>query len=114
MLTPGLGTAGTVAWQVVNQSVNVAFNFANANRSTPMNNKDIAKSYALAVGASCSVALGLKRVVDRTSLSPAIKVPLMRLTPFAAVATAGALNVFLMRGQEITHVSWTRSGLSDP
>lgn len=34
-------------------------------------------------------------------LSPGTKTILTRLVPFAAVASAGALNVFLMRGEEI-------------
>lgn len=56
----------------------------------------------MAVSASCSVALGLNAVVPRLkSLSPSTKVTLGRLVPFAAVASAGALNVFLMRGEEI-------------
>jgi len=56
----------------------------------------------MAVGASCSVALGLNALVPRLKrLSPATKTTLTRLVPFAAVATAGALNVFLMRGEEI-------------
>lgn len=60
------------------------------------------KSYFLAVSASCSVALGLNAVVPRLKrVSPNTKMILGRLVPFAAVATAGALNVFLMRGEEI-------------
>ena len=60
------------------------------------------KSYLVAVSASCSVALGLNAVVPRLRrLSPATKMILTRLVPFAAVASAGALNVFLMRGEEI-------------
>lgn len=60
------------------------------------------KSYFLAVSASCSVALGLSAIVPRLrSLSPTTKTVLVRLVPFAAVASAGALNVFLMRGEEI-------------
>ena len=60
------------------------------------------KSYFLAVGASCTVALGLNALVPRLkSLSPATRLTLGRLVPFAAVASAGALNVFLMRGEEI-------------
>jgi hypothetical protein len=56
----------------------------------------------LAVGASCGVALGLNALVPRLrSLSPNAKVLAGRLVPFAAVASAGALNVFLMRGEEI-------------
>lgn len=102
MLTPGLGTAGTLLWQITNQSLNVAINNANANKSTPLSVSKITQSYFLAVGASCSVALGLNALVPRLKkVSPATKTILTRLVPFAAVASAGALNVFLMRGEEI-------------
>ncbi|KAK2813872.1 hypothetical protein FQN50_000273 [Emmonsiellopsis sp. PD_5] len=102
MLTPGLGTTGTLLWQITNQSLNVAINNANANKSTPLSTSAIAKSYLMAVSASCSVALGLNAVVPRLKkVSPNTKLILGRLVPFAAVATAGALNVFLMRGEEI-------------
>ena len=54
------------------------------------------------MGASCSVALGLKALIPRLKrLSSATRTTLGRLVPFAAVASAGALNVFLMRAQEI-------------
>lgn len=67
-----------------------------------MTNAQIAQSYFAAVGASCSVALGLNAIVPRLkSVSPATRLILGRLVPFAAVASAGALNVFLMRGEEI-------------
>lgn len=101
MLTPGLGTAGTAGWQVANQSLNVAINASNANKSTPLSTGKIVESYFLAVGASCGVALGLKALVPRLRVSPAARTVLGRLVPFAAVASAGVLNVFLMRGEEI-------------
>ncbi|EFQ94315.1 hypothetical protein PTT_08062 [Pyrenophora teres f. teres 0-1] len=102
MLTPGLSTTGTLAWQVTNQSVNVGINFSNANKSIPLSTSTIVQSYLLAVSASCGVALGLNALVPRLkSLSPNAKLIAGRLVPFAAVATAGALNVFLMRGEEI-------------
>ncbi|KAI9050111.1 hypothetical protein LZ554_006252 [Drepanopeziza brunnea f. sp. 'monogermtubi'] len=102
MLTPGLGMTGTLLWQITNQSLNVAINNANANKSTPLSTSKIAQSYFLAVGASCSVALGLNGLVPRLKrVTPATKIVLSRLVPFAAVASAGALNVFLMRGEEI-------------
>ena len=48
------------------------------------------------------MALGLNAIVPRLRrVSPSTKVILGRLVPFAAVASAGALNVFLMRGEEI-------------
>lgn len=60
------------------------------------------KSYFMAVSASCTVALGLTHMVPRISfVTQQTKTILKRLVPFAAVASAGALNVFLMRGEEI-------------
>jgi sideroflexin-5 len=104
MLTPGLGTRGTVFWQIANQSLNVAINTSNANKSHPLSTSQLATSYALAVSASCSVAVGLNSIVPRlTSLSAGLRTTLGRLVPFAAVASAGVLNVFLMRGEEIRH-----------
>ncbi|KAI2621876.1 sideroflexin-5 [Xylaria nigripes] len=87
MLTPGLSNTGTVLWQIMNQSLNVAINHANANKSTPLSYSKLAESYLLAVGAS--------------AWSPSTKLVLGRLVPFAAVASAGFLNVFLMRGEEM-------------
>lgn len=102
MLTPGLSTRGTLAWQITNQSVNVAINYSNANKSAPLSSATLAQSYLLAVSASCGVAIGLNNLVPRLRrLSPAARTLLTRLVPFAAVASAGALNVFLMRGEEI-------------
>ncbi|KAF3481065.1 sideroflexin-5 [Arthroderma uncinatum] len=101
MLTPGMGITGTLLWQITNQSLNVAINNANANKSTPLSTSAIVKSYLLAVSASCSVALGLNALVPRLRLAPNTKLIMGRLVPFAAVASSGALNVFLMRGEEI-------------
>ena len=95
-------TTGTLLWQITNQSLNVAINSANANKSTPLSTSTMVQSYFLAVSASCTVALGLNALVPRIKrLSPTAKMTLTRLVPFAAVASAGALNVFLMRGEEI-------------
>jgi len=102
MLTPGMGTTGTLLWQITNQSLNVAINNANANKSTSLTQKQIIQNYFAAVSASCTVALGLNAIVPRLRrVSPNTRMILGRLVPFAAVASAGALNVFLMRGEEI-------------
>lgn len=102
MLTPNLTTTGTVAWQIANQSLNVGINFSNANKSTPMATSTVVQSYFLAVGASCGVAVGLNSILPRLKrVSPSTRVVLGRLVPFAAVASAGVFNVFLMRGEEI-------------
>jgi tricarboxylate carrier len=101
MLTPNMGWRGTLAWQITNQSLNVAINFSNANKSSPISTSTMVKSYLMAVSASCGVALGLNALVPRLKVSPGTRIILGRLVPFAAVASAGALNVFLMRGEEI-------------
>ncbi|CCF55845.1 hypothetical protein KAFR_0A04100 [Kazachstania africana CBS 2517] len=102
MLTPGLGTAGTLFWQWANQSLNVAVNSANANKSHQMTTSQLVTNYSAAVAASCGVALGLNSIVPKLKrLSPNSRLLLTRLIPFAAVVTAGVVNVFLMRGNEI-------------
>ncbi|KAK6461428.1 Tricarboxylate/iron carrier [Scheffersomyces coipomensis] len=102
MLTPNLGTVGTLFWQIANQSLNVAINTANANKSHPLTTKQIAVNYSMAVTASCTVALGLNAIVPRLkSLKPSTRLILGRLVPFAAVVSAGVVNVFLMRSEEI-------------
>lgn len=98
----GTQTVGTLGWQITNQSLNVAINYSNANKSSPLSTKTLITSYTLAVSASCGVALGLNSLVPRLRrLSPTARTTLSRLIPFAAVASAGALNVVLMRGEEI-------------
>jgi len=48
------------------------------------------------------VAVGLNSLVPRLKrVSPSTRLVLGRLVPFAAVASAGFLNVFLMRGEEM-------------
>lgn len=102
MLTPGLGTAGTLFWQVANQSLNVAINISNANKSHPLTTRQIATNYVMAVSASCSVALGLNAIVPRLrNVLPSTRMVLGRLVPFAAVVSAGVANVFLMRSEEL-------------
>lgn len=50
---------------------------------------------------SCAIAVGLNQSVPRLNLTPNIKSICMKLVPFTAVAAAGTVNVFLMRGKEI-------------
>lgn len=102
MLTPGLGTKGTIFWQWANQSLNVAINAANANKSQRMSPGQMLVNYIAAVSTSCGVALGLNSLVSRLRrVSVNTKLVLGRLVPFVAVVTAGVVNVGLMRSNEI-------------
>ncbi|KAF9946181.1 hypothetical protein BGZ72_000560, partial [Mortierella alpina] len=103
MLMPNPSVRSIMFWQWANQSVNVAFNYANANKTIEMNMKETAVAYMSAVTTSCFLAVGLNQLVPRmTSISPGLRTILGRLVPFTAVAAAGTVNVFLMRGKEIS------------
>ncbi|KAI8898758.1 Tricarboxylate/iron carrier [Globomyces pollinis-pini] len=100
MLIPNPTMAMVVASQWVNQSANVAFNYANANKTTPMSTQETLMAYGAAVVSSCSIALGLNHWVSHRA--PVQFRPFLgRTVPFVAVALAGTLNVYLMRRKEL-------------
>jgi sideroflexin-5 len=98
------GTVGVLFWQWVNQSYNVALNYANRNTANELSNAKVAAAYGAAVAASCTIGLGLTKFADRaTHLPPAIR-PMMKIAvPYTAVASAGALNLALTRANEMQH-----------
>ena len=61
-------------------------------------------AYVSAVFSSCAIAVGLNQAVPRLNISASTKRVLMKLVPFTAVAAAGTVNVFAMRGKEIRFV----------
>lgn len=83
---------------LVNQSYNLVVNHANRNASNPMSAAQIGAAYGAAVGASCGVAVGMSQAVKR-GLFPKFVAPLV---PYTAVASAGMLNVFVMRWNEVS------------
>ncbi|CAM0136188.1 unnamed protein product [Umbelopsis sp. WA50703] len=102
MLMPNPSIKSILFWQWCNQSLNVAVNYSNSNKTTPMSMQETAVAYASAVSTSCLLAVGLTQSVPKIkSISPATKSLLMKLVPFTAVAAAGTVNVFLMRGKEV-------------
>ncbi|KAL8292137.1 hypothetical protein RQP46_001603 [Phenoliferia psychrophenolica] len=102
MLMPNPSLKGVIFWQWANQSLNVCVNYSNANKSIHMSNSEIATAYAAATLASCSIAVGLSTLVPRLrSLTPASRALLSRFVPFVAVASAGCVNIGLMRWKEI-------------
>ena len=99
MLLPNPTTAMIIGFQWLNQSINVAFNYYNANKTTPMSVQETAVAYTGAVVSSCSIALGLTKTLNK---APVRWQPLLgRVIPFCAVAAAGTLNVYLMRRKEL-------------
>lgn len=92
-------------WQWYNQSYNVCVNYSNGNKSNQLSNIKILQAYSYAVFASCSVSYGLNKLLtaSQTSFSSSTYYLLSKTIPFTAVASAGALNVILMRYNEMKH-----------
>ncbi|KAJ3386546.1 Splicing factor 3B subunit 1 [Lobulomyces angularis] len=102
MLAPNPTIASIVFWQWTNQSVNVAFNYFNANKSTKMTPSETVVAYTSACGSSVAVAVGLSEALKRAkNLSSGARSILSKTVPFTAVAVAGVANVFLMRRKEL-------------
>lgn len=89
--------AQTVFWQWINQSVNVMCNYVNRSGTT-VDTAQIAQAYALAVGVSCSIAVGARKLVEAGP--PWVK-RLGIAVPYTAVVSAGAANVAFTRWPEM-------------
>ena len=101
-LVLGMLTARTpgsiIFWQWLNQSLNVAVNHANANKSTPLSMQELLLGYTTAVASSCSVAIAFNHLAQKRGSA------LLRGTaPVLATALAGVLNVLMVRRKELEH-----------
>jgi len=91
--------ATTVFWQWINQSVNVMCNYVNRSGAT-IDTSQVAQAYGLAVGVSCSIAVGARKLVE--SGPPWVR-RLGIAVPYAAVVAAGGANVAFTRLPEMQH-----------
>jgi len=104
----------TVFWQWANQSCNVMCNYVNRSGAT-VDTTQIAQAYGLAVGVSCSIALGARKLVEAGP--PWVK-RLGLFVPYAAVVSAGTANLAFTRlpemraGTPITAPDGTPLGVS--
>lgn len=90
-------------WQWSNQTHNALINYYNGNQSQPTPPSTLLQGYLGAVAGACGVSLGLKTYIDRsTRWSVTRKVTLHRFVALPAIVTAAALNVLLMRRNELT------------
>ena len=86
---------GVVFWQWFNQSFNATLNYTNRNGTSKVTNQHILTAYTSATTAAVAVSVLLNRMVTTTnSLSG-------RLIPLFAMAIANAINIPLMRQNEI-------------
>ncbi|WVQ98244.1 hypothetical protein IAU59_005367 [Kwoniella sp. CBS 9459] len=101
MLMPNPSLKSVIFWQWANQTLNVAVNFSNANKSIEMTPQEIGTAYVAATFTSVFLAVSLSRLVPRLRVSPAAKEILGKLVPFASVASAGVVNISCIRWKEM-------------
>ncbi|WWD21665.1 hypothetical protein CI109_106151 [Kwoniella shandongensis] len=101
MLMPNPSLKSVIFWQWANQTLNVAVNFSNANKSIEMTPQEIGTAYVAATFTSVFLAVSLSRLVPRLRVSPTTKDLLGKLVPFASVASAGVVNISCIRWKEM-------------
>ena len=89
----------TVFWQWMNQTYNALLNYGNRNASSSYTTSDIMKSYSYACVASISVALGIRKMLEKRTkgLTGAKLIIFNSISTFFACSTAGFLNAYCMR-----------------
>merc|ERR1719229_2069603 len=88
-------TPAVVFWQWVNQSFNALVNYTNRNANSETSETQLAIAYVSATTSAVMVSIGLKRFLANRAVF------FQRFVPFAAVAAANAVNIPLMRQNEI-------------
>ncbi|KAL7419354.1 Sideroflexin FSF1 [Cryptotrichosporon argae] len=101
MLTPNPSLRTVIFWQWANQTLNVAVNYSNANKSIEMTPQELGTAYVAATATSVFLAVSLTRLVPRLRASPAVKDILGKLVPFVSVASAGVVNISCIRWKEM-------------
>eukprot|EP00080_Pristionchus_pacificus_P021667 PDM81687.1 sfxn-2 [Pristionchus pacificus] len=90
-------TPAVLFWQWANQSFNALVNYTNRNANSELKTSDLVTAYGSAVGGALSVAMGLKTFFARTQVSNTLQ----RMVPLGAVAVANAINIPMMRQNEL-------------
>ncbi|KAG0150294.1 hypothetical protein CROQUDRAFT_652473 [Cronartium quercuum f. sp. fusiforme G11] len=97
LLLPNPSLVSIVGWQWANQTLNVCVNYANANKSSSLSTRELVTAYVAATATSVGLAVGLSRLAKKAAAGSMLG----RFVPFVAVASAGCVNVSLMRWKEI-------------
>ncbi|KAJ1364983.1 hypothetical protein KIN20_025183 [Parelaphostrongylus tenuis] len=92
-------TPAVLFWQWANQSFNALVNYTNRNAKSALTKqgRDLLVAYSTAVSGALGLAVGLKQYFAKRKVSTLAQ----KMVPLAAVAAANAINIPLMRQNEL-------------
>lgn len=93
-----------IAWQWINQTYNACWNYSNRNATSSFTNKELAIAYSGAVSSSISLALVGRWLTGKFGVNTGSisKIRFVNgLVSLVALSTAGFLNLFLIRYNEM-------------
>lgn len=96
-------TFNIIFWQWANQTYSAGVNYANRNATSSLSPAGLAAVYCAAVSTSIGVGLGVRKMLEPFSskFTGAKGLFLNFVISFAAVGTAGCLNLMMMRSKEM-------------
>lgn len=89
--------------QWLNQSFNALVNYTNRSGDSQLDNFTIGVTYLTATSVATGVAIGFNKFGQTDRIPAAVKPLFARLVPFTAVAAANAINIPMMRQNELEH-----------
>ena len=94
----------TILFQWGNQSVNAGLNYGNRNATSLYTTQDVIKSYCLALVASCSVSLGIRKALSGYTKGLTMGPKMVLFNSISAVmagSAGGVMNCYMMRQTEL-------------
>jgi len=95
---------GQMFWQIMNQTYNVGFNYANKSNTNSLSNNDMIKMYSFAVVSSSIVSGVISnsfKNVFSTNYSHFIHTLARGLIPFTSIFLSSTLNLYYVRKNDI-------------
>jgi len=96
---------GQMFWQVINQSYNVGFNYANKPKNKPASENQLINMYSFAVASSCTISGLITHFTKNlyTNNSHITNTLLRGFIPFTSVFLSSTLNLYFVRQQDFNN-----------
>jgi len=97
---------GQMFWQIINQTYNVGFNYANRSNNNKMTNNDLIKTYTFSVASSSIVSATISNLFKNAfskNYSHLTHSIARGFIPFTAIFLSSTLNLYYVRKNDMDH-----------